>query len=54
MTQTKQELVVGYQGAEGAYSQLAAMHHFANDSDNVLVVQTAGKFKSCAALVCTA
>ena len=29
MTQTKQELVVGYQGTEGAYSQLAAMHHFA-------------------------
>ena len=29
MTQTKQELVVGYQGTEGAYSQLAAKHHFA-------------------------
>jgi chorismate mutase/prephenate dehydratase len=29
LTQTNQELVIGYQGAEGAYSQLAAMHHFA-------------------------
>jgi chorismate mutase/prephenate dehydratase len=29
LTQTKQELVVGYQGTEGAYSQLAAKHHFA-------------------------
>ncbi|MBW2717254.1 MAG: hypothetical protein JRD94_01505 [Deltaproteobacteria bacterium] len=29
MTQTKQEIVVGYQGTEGAYSQLAAKHHFA-------------------------
>ena len=29
MTQTKQELAVGYQGTEGAYSQLAAKHHFA-------------------------
>ena len=30
MTQTKQELVIGYQGAEGAYSQLAALRHFAH------------------------
>ena len=29
MTETRKELVVGYQGTEGAYSQLAAMHHFA-------------------------
>ncbi len=28
MTNTKPELVVGYQGSEGAYSQLAAKHHF--------------------------
>lgn len=30
MTEAKQELVVGYQGSEGAYSQLAAKHHFAD------------------------
>ena len=30
MTETRKELVVGYQGTEGAYSQLAAMHHFAS------------------------
>jgi chorismate mutase/prephenate dehydratase len=29
LTQAKQKLVVGYQGSEGAYSQLAAKHHFA-------------------------
>ncbi|MGB5367237.1 MAG: prephenate dehydratase [Polyangiales bacterium] len=29
MAQTKQELRVGYQGSEGAYSELAAKHHFA-------------------------
>jgi len=29
LTQTHQEIVIGYQGAEGAYSQLAAMRHFA-------------------------
>ncbi|MFW2390109.1 MAG: prephenate dehydratase [Polyangiales bacterium] len=28
MTGSKKELLVGYQGTEGAYSQLAAMHHF--------------------------
>jgi chorismate mutase/prephenate dehydratase len=28
LTEPKQELVVGYQGTEGAYSQLAAMRHF--------------------------
>ena len=28
MAQTKRELRVGYQGSEGAYSELAAKHHF--------------------------
>ncbi|MDH3652634.1 MAG: prephenate dehydratase [Myxococcales bacterium] len=28
MAQTKKELRVGYQGSEGAYSELAAKHHF--------------------------
>lgn len=30
MTGTKEPLVVGYQGTEGAYSELAAKRHFAN------------------------
>lgn len=30
MTDTKQDLVVGYQGTEGAYSELAARRHFAD------------------------
>jgi chorismate mutase/prephenate dehydratase len=38
LTQTKQELVVGYQGTEGAYSQLAAMHHFAGAEEAVRCV----------------
>jgi len=29
LNQTRKELIVGYQGTEGAYSQLAAKHHFA-------------------------
>jgi chorismate mutase/prephenate dehydratase len=29
LAQSKQELRVGYQGSEGAYSELAAKHHFA-------------------------
>jgi len=29
LIQTRKELIVGYQGTEGAYSQLAAKHHFA-------------------------
>ena len=38
MTQTKQELVVGYQGTEGAYSQLAAKHHFAGSEQAIRCV----------------
>ena len=38
MTQTKQELVVGYQGTEGAYSQLAAKHHFAGSKQAIRCV----------------
>ncbi len=38
MTQTKQELVVGYQGTEGAYSQLAAMRHFEGAVESVRCV----------------
>ncbi len=32
MTSTRDELVVGYQGTEGAYSELAAKRHFADAS----------------------
>jgi chorismate mutase/prephenate dehydratase len=35
LTETRKELTVGYQGAEGAYSQLAAMHHFAGVAEPV-------------------
>jgi len=38
VTQTKQELVVGYQGTEGAYSQLAAKHHFAGSEQAIRCV----------------
>ena len=38
MTQTKVKLVVGYQGAEGAYSQLAAKNHFAGTGAQVRCV----------------
>ena len=35
MATSKQELRVGYQGSEGAYSQLAALHHFAGAADSL-------------------
>jgi chorismate mutase/prephenate dehydratase len=38
LTETKQELLVGYQGTEGAYSQLAATHHFANAEEPIRCV----------------
>ena len=38
MTETQQELAIGYQGTEGAYSQLAAMHHFAGAAESVRCV----------------
>ncbi|MGB5694118.1 MAG: prephenate dehydratase [Polyangiales bacterium] len=38
MTRAKRELTVGYQGTEGAYSQLAAMHHFANEAARLVCV----------------
>jgi chorismate mutase/prephenate dehydratase len=38
LTDTRKELVVGYQGTEGAYSQLAAMHHFARVEELVRCV----------------
>ena len=38
MTETQKELAIGYQGTEGAYSQLAAMHHFAGAAESVRCV----------------
>lgn len=38
MNQAKQELVVGYQGTEGAYSQLAAIHHFEGAAESLRCV----------------
>ncbi|MGB8330510.1 MAG: prephenate dehydratase [Polyangiales bacterium] len=38
MTETKRELIVGYQGTEGAYSQLAAKHHFADVGESLRCV----------------
>ncbi|MGB8221071.1 MAG: prephenate dehydratase [Polyangiales bacterium] len=38
MTQSKRELIVGYQGTEGAYSQLAATHHFAASAESLRCV----------------
>jgi len=38
LTETQQELAIGYQGTEGAYSQLAAMHHFAGAAESVRCV----------------
>lgn len=35
MTETRRELAVGYQGTEGAYSQLAANRHFAGAAELV-------------------
>jgi chorismate mutase/prephenate dehydratase len=35
VTRSTQELLVGYQGTEGAYSQLAAMHHFEGAAESV-------------------
>jgi chorismate mutase/prephenate dehydratase len=32
LNETPQKLTIGYQGTEGAYSQLAALHHFAGAS----------------------
>ena len=38
MTETQKELAIGYQGTEGAYSQLAAMHHFEGAAESVRCV----------------
>jgi prephenate dehydratase len=38
LTETQEELAIGYQGTEGAYSQLAAMHHFADAAESVRCV----------------
>jgi prephenate dehydratase len=38
LTETQKELAIGYQGTEGAYSQLAAMHHFAGAAESVRCV----------------
>jgi len=38
LTKTQHELAIGYQGTEGAYSQLAAMHHFAGAAQSVRCV----------------
>ena len=38
MTQIKRTLLVGYQGTEGAYSQLAATHHFAASAESLRCV----------------
>jgi chorismate mutase/prephenate dehydratase len=38
LTETKQELRVGYQGTEGAYSQLAAMQHFEAAAESLCCV----------------
>jgi len=38
LTETQKELTIGYQGTEGAYSQLAAMHHFAGAAESVRCV----------------
>ena len=38
MNQTKETLLVGYQGTEGAYSQLAALRHFSGAAGSVRCV----------------
>jgi len=38
LNQAKEELVVGYQGTDGAYSQLAAMHHFEGAAESLRCV----------------
>jgi len=38
LTETRKEPVVGYQGTEGAYSQLAAIHHFADTVESIRCV----------------
>jgi len=38
LTETQKELAIGYQGTEGAYSQLAAMHHFEGAAESVRCV----------------
>jgi chorismate mutase/prephenate dehydratase len=38
VTQTNRALRVGYQGSEGAYSQLAAKHHFERAAESLLCV----------------